>query len=505
MIIRGGYNVYPREIEEVLYEHPAVREAAVVGVPHDEPRRGGRRRGRAQGRSRTSRAEELRTFVKEQVAAYKYPRRVWFVDELPKGPTGKILKREIEPPAATERRVERRARAVTDQSPPGPPPSLATIALQWTRIGLTGFGGPPAHVALLRRLVVDRRHWMEPREFEDANAACGLLPGPASTQLAIFCAYRVGGPAGRGRRRARLHPPRGHPRARALDAVPRPRPAARGCAAPERAPARRSRPSRSQAATLLLAELRAGARRHARACAGRATSWRSAAAGALVGPYLVLVLLACGLLELAAQRRRVGGRTGVHALPVRALAPAAVAVGGLRRALLDGVQGRRAVLRRRLRDRAADAGRRRPHLSLDDERGLPQRGRARSGHAGPGRGDDRGRRVRRARHRAAGSLAAVVAFTPSFSFILLGGRRFERLRENAGARAFLDGAGPAAIGAILGAAIPLAGALGVAGSSRCSPPPRSRCWSLGAGSCRRCCCAGAVGAIVALAGGPLPR
>ncbi|HEU0316452.1 MAG TPA: long-chain fatty acid--CoA ligase, partial [Solirubrobacteraceae bacterium] len=97
MIIRGGYNVYPREIEEVLYEHPAVREAAVVGVPDDEL---GEEIGAAvalrAGAEAT--AEELREFVRERVAAYKYPRRVWFVDDLPKGPTGKILKREIEQP-----------------------------------------------------------------------------------------------------------------------------------------------------------------------------------------------------------------------------------------------------------------------------------------------------------------------------------------------------------------------------------------------------------------------
>jgi long-chain acyl-CoA synthetase len=99
LIIRGGYNVYPREIEEVLYEHPDVREAAVVAVPHDQL---GEEIGAAvalkDGASTTS--EELREFVKGQVAAYKYPRQVWFVDELPKGPTGKILKREIEPPEA---------------------------------------------------------------------------------------------------------------------------------------------------------------------------------------------------------------------------------------------------------------------------------------------------------------------------------------------------------------------------------------------------------------------
>ena len=106
LIIRGGYNVYPREIEEVLYEHPAVREAAVVGVPDDVARRGGRRRRRAQGRAPRPTPEELRALVKEQVAAYKYPRHVWFVDELPKGPTGKILKREIQVPDEVAAEVE---------------------------------------------------------------------------------------------------------------------------------------------------------------------------------------------------------------------------------------------------------------------------------------------------------------------------------------------------------------------------------------------------------------
>jgi long-chain acyl-CoA synthetase len=98
MIIRGGYNVYPREIEEVLYEHPAVREAAVVGVPDE---RMGEEVGAAVALKdgADASAEEIRDYVKGQVAAYKYPRRVWFVDELPTGPTGKILKREIEPPS----------------------------------------------------------------------------------------------------------------------------------------------------------------------------------------------------------------------------------------------------------------------------------------------------------------------------------------------------------------------------------------------------------------------
>src|SRR3954453_5358891 len=101
MIIRGGYNVYPREIEEVLYEHPAVSEAAVIGVPDDSlgeevaamvVLKDGAEAG----------ADEIRAYVKDRVAAYKYPRKVWFSDELPKGPTGKILKREIKAPEPVE-------------------------------------------------------------------------------------------------------------------------------------------------------------------------------------------------------------------------------------------------------------------------------------------------------------------------------------------------------------------------------------------------------------------
>jgi long-chain acyl-CoA synthetase len=98
LIIRGGYNVYPREVEEILYEHPAVREAAVIGIPHPAL---GEEIGAAVALKPGSQVTEsdLRDFVKANIAAYKYPRHVWFVDELPKGPTGKILKRAIEPPA----------------------------------------------------------------------------------------------------------------------------------------------------------------------------------------------------------------------------------------------------------------------------------------------------------------------------------------------------------------------------------------------------------------------
>src|SRR3954454_23987227 len=73
---------------------------------------------------------------------------------------------------------------------------LSTVVREWARIGALGFGGPPAHIALLRELCVDRRGYLSAEEFEDAVAACNLLPGPASTQLAIFTAWRTGGLAG---------------------------------------------------------------------------------------------------------------------------------------------------------------------------------------------------------------------------------------------------------------------------------------------------------------------
>src|SRR5258708_16383330 len=99
MIIRGGFNVYRSEIEEVMYMHPKVAEAAVIGVPDEKfgeeihavvaPKPG-----------ETIDADELIAFVKERVAAYKYPRTVDVVKELPKGPTGKIMKPEIKLAAA---------------------------------------------------------------------------------------------------------------------------------------------------------------------------------------------------------------------------------------------------------------------------------------------------------------------------------------------------------------------------------------------------------------------
>ena len=91
LVIRGGYNVYPREIEEVLYAHPSIREAAVIGKPDE-------RLGEevvavvALREGASASAEEIIAYARERLAAYKYPREVRFMAELPKGPSGKILK-----------------------------------------------------------------------------------------------------------------------------------------------------------------------------------------------------------------------------------------------------------------------------------------------------------------------------------------------------------------------------------------------------------------------------
>jgi len=97
LIIRGGYNVYPGEIEDALREHEAVAAAAVIGIEHPHL-------GEEVGAAVVLVADaqvtvsELRNFVKLRVAAYKYPRLIWIVDDLPRGPTGQIARRQVSPP-----------------------------------------------------------------------------------------------------------------------------------------------------------------------------------------------------------------------------------------------------------------------------------------------------------------------------------------------------------------------------------------------------------------------
>ena len=252
---------------------------------------------------------------------------------------------------------------MTDAAHDRPDPTtapLSTVAREWTRIGVTGFGGPPAHIALFRRLMVDRRRWMDAHEFEDANAACGLLPGPASTQLAIFCAYRVGGPLGAVVGGLGFVLP-------AVVLVLALSVLFFGHAPPLWVRGAGAGAGAAVAAVAVhagLALLKPSFER-VRADRARRARWAvylvaAGAAAALIGPYLVIVLLACGL-----DRARAAGPPFRHrraALDAARGADAESRRGRrARSAVLDRVQGRRALLRRRLRDHPADAGRRGRH------------------------------------------------------------------------------------------------------------------------------------------------
>ncbi|HLI60466.1 MAG TPA: chromate efflux transporter [Solirubrobacteraceae bacterium] len=377
----------------------------------------------------------------------------------------------------------------------GPLVPLATVAREWTRIGVTGFGGPPAHIALLRELMVERTRWMSAAEFQDANAACGLLPGPASTQMALFCAYRVAGAPGvlvggigfiapavvlivaLSLLFLAHHPPlwirgagAGAGAAVAAVAVH----AARGFVAPSLARAGEARARRVRWALYVIVGL---------------------LAAVLLGPYLVLALLACGALE-AALAGGVRPSAGLALVPVTAtagglgaLAWTAFKVGALSFGggfvIIPLMQGDAVHVHHWMSNaqflNAVALGQVTPGPVVATVAAV---GYAARGLPGAG-------------------LAALVAFAPSFLFILIGGPRFERLRRNLVAQAFLDGAGPAAIGAIFGAGILLAIVL--------------RGWQFGLlalgalallvlrrGVVETLVGAGVIGVVVVLAGGGLP-
>jgi chromate transporter len=377
------------------------------------------------------------------------------------------------------------------------------VAREWLRIGVTGFGGPPAHIALLRALVVDREGWMDGREFQDANAACSLLPGPASTQMAIFSAYRVAGPPG------------------ALVGglcfvVPAVvlvlllsllflgsapplwvRGAGAGAGAVVAAVAVHA------ARTLIgpsLADARGPGGRPDRARTGRWALYllAGAVAAVLAGPYLVLALLGCGLLAWASERRpRPSGFGGL-------LVPGLLRVGGLGplawTALKVGALsfGGGFVIIPLMQ---ADAVHTYHWMSN------PQFLNAVAlGQITPGPVVATVAAVGYAAHGVAGGvLAAVVAFSPSFSFILLGGGRFAQLRGSAGARAFLDGAGPAAIGAILGGAFLLAAALSEAWQYALLALATVALLLARRGIVETLLLAGLIGVVAGLLGAPLPH
>jgi chromate transporter len=374
--------------------------------------------------------------------------------------------------------------------------SLATVVKEWGRIGCIGFGGPPAHIALLRKLCVQDRQWISPTEFEDAIAACNLLPGPASTQLAIFSAWRV-----RGRLGAVL--------GGAAFILP------------------------GLVVILALAVLFLAADppvwvRAAGAGAGAAVaavalhagislvpaSWRRAveqgdrrrwvgylvvgvASAALLGPWLVLLLIACGFVEVGAQRglRRVPSVPVVAAATVStgvllSVAWVAFKVGALSYGggfviiplmQADAVGHYHWMTAAQFLNAVA-LGQITPGPVVQTV--------AVVGYAAAGIGG--------------GLLASAVAFAPSFAFVLLGANRFDRLRADRSVRAFLDGAGPAAIGAILGSAIPLALALTRGWQFAVLATAVVVLLPLRRGVVLTLLGAGVAGVVIVLAGAPLP-
>jgi chromate transporter len=332
-------------------------------------------------------------------------------------------------------------------------PSLPEIAREWGRIGCLGFGGPPAHITLLRELCVKQRGWLSAHEFEDAIAACNLLPGPASTQLAIFCAWRVGG------RRGALLGGLGFigPGLLAILGLSvlflagTPPTWVRGAGAGAGA-AVGAVAVRAGMGLVPSSWLRSPA--HGRWIA---YALLGGLAGALAGALLVLALIACGLVEVALRRQRAA-EGGLSLSPWPLLATAGAASGGLFALAWTALKvgalsyGGGFVIVPLMQGDAVD----RYHWMT-----APQFLNAVAlGQVTPGPVTHT---VAVVGYAAAGTggalLAATIAFLPSFAFVLLGARHFGRLRGNAGVLAFLDGAGPAAIGAIVGSAVPLALAL----------------------------------------------
>jgi chromate transporter len=353
--------------------------------------------------------------------------------------------------------------AATDHDVPADPahtpPSLATVLREWGRIGCIGFGGPPTHIKLLRDLCVERTGWMRPVDFEDAVAACNLLPGPASTQLAIYGAWRLRGRWGALVGGAAFILP-GLALILVLAAV------FLAEAPPRAVLAAGAGAGSAVAAVAVHAALDLAGpswrRPHLAHRAARARWIAYAAAGAVsaatVGPWLVLVLIACGAIEIVSRHRIVGDRVRAVVPGWSVAASGAAATGGLGAlawlAFKVGAlsYGGGFVIVPLMQADAVD----RHHWMT----GTEFLNAVALGQVTPG---PVVQTVAVVGYAAAGVpgglLAAAVAFSPSFAFVLGGAHHFHRLRANPRVRAFLDGAGPAAIGAIAGSAVSLARAL----------------------------------------------
>ena len=337
--------------------------------------------------------------------------------------------------------------------------ALRTVVAQWLRLGIVGFGGPPAHIALLRRLCVQERQWIDAREFEDAIATTNLLPGPASTQLAIFCAWRLRGALGAVTGGVCFIVP-GLSIILALSAVfleHRPPDWILGAAAGAGA---------AVPAVALNAAwgLFPASWKRMGANSPQKVRWAIyAAAGGTaavtIGPLLVVVLVACGAVEVLVRRkpRTKPARSPLALFPV--LVAHAIGIGGLGAVAWEAFKvgalsyGGGFVIIPLMQHDAVDTYHWMSGAQFLDAVALGQitpgpvvQTVAVVGYAAAGLGG--------------GLLAALIAFTPSFAFVLLGAARFQRIRANRDIEAFLTGAGPAVIGAIAGSAITLGLALG---------------------------------------------
>lgn len=394
---------------------------------------------------------------------------------------------------------------------------------QWGRIGCIGFGGPPTHVALFRELCVRRRQWLTSEQFERAIAATNLLPGPASTQLAIYCAWRL-----RGWRGALLGglcfilP--GLVAIIALAALflsaSLPtwlRGAGMGAGAAVAAVA-----VRAGAGVAAPIWARAGDQRSARARV-LAYGLTGGIAAALAGAELVLVLLACGLAELARQRiarRGAGAHAPLaalalratraathprrHALPSWPLIAAVAEPGGTLALAWTALKigalafGGGFVIVPLMQSDAVSTYHWMSHGQFLNAVAL--------GQLTPGPLVQTVAVVGYAADGLPGAiLAGAVAFAPSFSFILLGAQRFERMLVDRRVLAFLAGAAPSAAGAIIGAAVPLASALSESWQYALLAGAAFALLVLRRGVVPTLLLAGCVGAVAALLGAPTPR
>ena len=367
---------------------------------------------------------------------------------------------------------------------------------EWGRIGCLGFGGPPTHIAMLRELTVERRGWLAAEELEDAIAACNMLPGPASTQLSIYCAWRLRGTAGAIVGGLAFILP-GLVLILALAAfflASSPPDWARGAGAGAGA---------AVAAVALQAGLGLVPASYARGKAHSSLRWLAyaiagALAAALAGPWVVLALIACGLVEVAAQRSAAGGTALIP--------PLAITVGGGGLASVAWVAFKVGALSYGggfviVPLMQSDAVNRYHWLTAGQFLNAVALGQITPGpvvHTVTAVGYA-------ADGLRGGLLAAAVAFAPSFAFVLGGGPRFQRLRSNPSARAFLEGAGPGAIGAILGSTVPLARALSEFWQYPVLAAAAVALVVFRRGVVQTLLVAAAVGVAISLAGGPLPH